>query len=100
MTDNIYERFMALPRARKGATRVVIVEEQVLAELIVDAQVAERALTARVPLPTDGVTTFPGKPASPPMVIHFDPLRPPGPHSPGVTVVEEHRRRARRRQGW
>ena len=44
---NIAERFAALPRARKGTTAVVIVEESVLAELIGDAQASEGDLVRR-----------------------------------------------------
>lgn len=41
---DIYSRFMALPRARKGTTTVVIVEESALAELIAAAQTSEALL--------------------------------------------------------
>ena len=47
----IHERFAALPRARKGSTRVVIVEESVLAELIADAQATEGDLARQSPGP-------------------------------------------------
>lgn len=48
---DIYKRFLSLPRARKGATTVVIVEESVLSELIGDAQASEGDLVRRTFLP-------------------------------------------------
>lgn len=72
----IHERFAALPRARKGSTTVVIVEESVLSELIADAQASEGDLMKRSVERTLTHITG-GATGGAPMVIHVDPPPPP-----------------------
>ena len=64
----IHERFAALPRARKGSTRVVIVEESVLAELIADAQASEGDLMRQSSGPLTTISG--GATGGAPMQIH------------------------------
>lgn len=92
---NIYERFMALPRARKGTTTVVIVEEAELANLIAAAQTSEALLFgaqhARV-----GIQVHNGGSSEPVNVVHYDPPQPPP--APMAVLVEEPREWRGRRQ--
>jgi len=67
---NIHERFAALPRARKGSTTVVIVEESVLAELIADAQASEGDLMRQSSGPLTTISG--GATGGAPMQIHVD----------------------------
>lgn len=48
---DIHQRYEALPRARKGTTTVVIVEEDMLAKLIDDAAAYGREQVTRQPAP-------------------------------------------------
>jgi len=96
---DIYSRFKALPRARKGTTTVVIAEEAELERLIADAQASEAAMIAGVgPANPNPMTSISGgATGGAPMVIHVD-LPPP----PGADVVireEIHRSAARARRG-
>jgi len=88
----IHERFAALPRARKGSTRVVIVEESVLAELIADAQASEGDLMRQSSRPLTTISG--GATGGAPMQIHVDP-----PPPPSADVIVESVRRSRRRLG-
>lgn len=93
MNKTISERLDALPRARKGATRVVIIEESKLLELIGDAWNKGRDMQAV------GLTTITGGAAGgPPMQIHVDPPAGPPPSLLGRVLEDE--RISRRRRGW
>ena len=84
---DIYQRFKALPRGRKGSTTVVIVEETVLAELIAAAQ-------------TPGARLF-GAQHVTAGSIHFSVDPPPGLGAlADVVRVIEDSRPTRRRRGW
>lgn len=97
---DIISRFKDLPRARRGDTTVVIVEETVLAELIADARKAG-ALSGHGHFEAGALTTITGgATGGAPMTIHVD-MPPPGP-DPAVVVEEILRRapRPRRSSGW
>ena len=88
---DIYSRFKALPRARKGDTTVVIVDEIVLAELIAAAQTSEAKLFGA----RDATV---GSPVA--MQIHVD-LAASGPNAVrDIVRVIEDSRPSRRRRGW
>lgn len=91
----IYSRFEALPRARKGTTTVVIVEESVLYELIADAQASEAGLFgARSAGPITSITGGADGGAPMQITVHHDP-----PPPPSADVIVESARRSRRRLG-
>lgn len=98
----IHERFAALPRARKGSTTVVIVEESVLSELIADAQASEGDLMRQsAARPTGPLTSISGgATGGAPMQIHVDmpPCMPP--NIEAVLVENARHQRARRSRGW
>ena len=73
-----YSRFKALPRARKGSTTVVIVEEDVLLELLRDVEARGMAQPPiEGPANQHPLTTFTGgATGGAPMQIHVDPPAP------------------------
>jgi len=95
---DIYSRFKALPRARKGTTTVVIVEEAELERLIIDAQASEGDLMKQsVERATRPLTTITGgATGGAPMQIHVY-MPPPGPGRD--VIVEEALALGRRRRG-
>lgn len=95
---DIYSRFKALPRGRKGSTTVVIVEEEVLESLLIDAQASEARSMAgsATHWPSGDNRVLPG----------VDPAASPPATSPSTAVLVEGSRLARpsrssrRRGGW
>lgn len=92
-----YSRFKALPRARKGTTTVVIVEEEVLLKLIRDVEARGMAQPpVEGPANQHPLTTITGgATGGAPMMIHVD--LPPGPGVSPAAVAAEVVSRARRR---
>lgn len=82
---NIYERFLALPRARKGTVPVVVVEEDVLRRLIYDATWRHPEVSEQFRQQNTVMKTFTavGPPAVQPAVL-----------------IEESRPRPKFRAGW